>query len=164
MKIRSLLTAGVIFFAAFGGSAMAEGVADSVEVKDPYVRAVPPGQQNSASFMQLTNNSGEAHAVVAAESDVAETVELHTHVMDDGMMKMRQIEKVDLPAGEAVSLEPGGLHVMLIGLKQDLVPDTNVAITLVFDDGSKREITAPVRKMMMKMMKKEGMEHEHMQH
>ena len=141
---------------------MAQSVADSTDVVDPYVRAVPPGQQNSASFMQLTNNTAEDHALVAAESDVSEVVELHTHTMVNGMMRMRQVEKIDLPAGETVSLQPGGLHVMLIGLKQDLMPDSDVAITLIFDDGSKREITAPVRKLQMKMMKKGAMNH--MQH
>jgi len=161
MKLHTLVTASLLLVCS--GAALAAGIADSVEAADPYVRAVPPGQPNSAAFMTLTNQSGEDHALVAAESGASKVVELHTHVMEEGMMKMRKVEKIDLPAGQAVSLQPGGLHVMLIGLQQELVPDQPVTLHLVFDDGSKKEIQAPVRKLQMKMgdMPADKMQHGH---
>lgn len=127
--------------------------AAEVSVADPYARAVPPGQPNSAAFMALTNEGKEPRALVAARSDAAEVVELHTHIMEDGMMKMRRIERIDLPAGETVALKPGGLHIMLIGLEHTLAPGEDVGLTLVFDDGDETSVTAPVRKIDMSQMK-----------
>ncbi len=133
------------------GQVQAQSVAEQVEVKDPYVRAVPPGQPNSASFMALHNGDSQAHALVAAESPAAKVVELHTHTQVDGMMQMRPVERIELPAGATTGLKPGGLHVMLIGLQQKLEPDQMVPLTLVFEDGSKLELSAPVRKLQMHM-------------
>jgi periplasmic copper chaperone A len=128
-------------------SAWSFGVqAAEIAIGDPYARAVPPGQPNSAVFMSLQNQSSDARALVGAESPVAEVVELHTHLQEGGMMRMRRIERIDLPAGERVALQPGGLHVMLIGLKQTLEPGASVALTLRYDDGGTDTIQAPVRR------------------
>ena len=146
-----------------GGAAQAESVADKVGVEDPYVRAVPPGQPNSASFMLLHNHDNQDHALVAAGSPAAKVVELHTHNLVDGMMQMRPVEQVELPAGATTSLKPGGLHVMLIGLQQSLVPGESIPLTLEFEDGSQMEVSAPVRKLQMhmhQMRQQEPMEHE----
>lgn len=125
----------------FAGSA-----ADEVNIGSPYVRAVPPMMQNSAAFMTLENTGTTDRAVVAGASPAAETVELHTHTMDDGMMRMRQVDRIDVAAGETVVLEPGGLHVMLLGLKQPLEEGGEVQLDLTYDDGSTRSVTAPVTK------------------
>lgn len=124
----------------------ATALAETIEVQDAYVRAVPPGQANSAAFMKIINHGADDHALLAAESDKAEVVELHTHRMDDGMMRMRQVEQIDLPAGERVTLEPGGLHVMLIGLTETLAPGDQVELTLGFDDGEKQTLKLPVKR------------------
>jgi copper(I)-binding protein len=122
-----------------------------VSIGDPYVRAVPPGQPNSAVFMSLENQTGTSQALVGAESAVSESVELHTHVEEGGMMRMRRIEKVEIPAGETVTLKPGGLHVMLLGLKQPLEPGETVDLTLIFEDGSRMPVQAPVRRIEVQM-------------
>jgi len=119
-------------------------LADAVRIEDPYARAVPPGQPNSAVFMVIENTGPTPVAVVAAESPAAATVELHTHRMADGMMQMRRIERIELPAGESVALAPGGLHVMLIGLTETLAPGMEVPLTLVFDDGGRAEALARI--------------------
>ncbi|SDW55539.1 copper chaperone PCu(A)C [Thiocapsa roseopersicina] len=124
-----------------------------VSIGDPYARAVPPGQPNSAVFMSLENQTGENQALVGAESAVSEVVELHTHVEEDGMMRMRRIEKIEVPAGETVTLKPGGLHVMLIGLKQPLEPGDTVDLTLTFEDGSRIPVEAPVRRIEVQMQR-----------
>ncbi len=95
--------------------------------------------------MTLENTSKENRALVAAESTAAGVVELHTHVNEDGVMKMRKIDKIDIPAGETVTLKPGGLHVMLIGLKENLAPGQEVHMNLIFDNGSIEHLIAPVR-------------------
>jgi copper(I)-binding protein len=129
----------------FAANLLAAGAAESVAVEGAYARAVPPGQPNSAVFMVLRNAGDQDLALVSAESPASDVVELHTHTMDEGMMKMRKVEQIDLPAGETVTLEPGGLHVMLIGLKEQLVPGAEVTVTLGFSDGTSAELTAPVR-------------------
>lgn len=130
------------------------GLADSAKdivIKEPYVRAVPPGQPNSAAFMKLGNSTSTNHAIVGAKSDAAQIVELHTHVHEGGMMKMRQVDAIEIPAQGETELKPGGLHVMLIGLQRDLVPGESVTITLDFADGSSSQIQAPVKKLQMQM-------------
>lgn len=156
----SVLLLSALF--CFSGSLFASA-ADQVSAADAYVRAVPPGQPNSASFMTLTNASASDIVLKGAESPAAKVVELHTHTMSGGMMRMRQVEKIDLPAGESVKLQPGGLHVMMIGLQQELVPGEQIDMSLVFEDGSKLAIKVPVVKLQMKMqgagMKMDGMKH-----
>jgi copper(I)-binding protein len=132
--------------------------AETLMVHDAYVRAVPPGTPNSAAFMSIHNAADGDHALVSAASPAAKVVELHTHTMEDGMMKMRRIEKIDLPAGKRVSLEPGGLHVMLIGLTQPLKEGDKVDLTLRFDDGSEQRVSAPVKSVLAGM---QGMDHQH---
>ena len=137
--IRTLL-AGVLLSSA--GLTCAAGL----EVEHPYVRAVPPGQPNSAAFMSLRNTSAETRALIGAESPAAEVVELHTHVEEDGMMRMRRIERIALPAGETTILAPGGLHIMLIGLTSALTPGQSIELTLIEDNGERLVIQAPVRR------------------
>jgi len=127
--------------------------ADGVSIENPYVREVPPGQPNSASFMTLTNDTNVDIALIKASSDVAPDVELHEHVDDDGLLKMRQIPKIIIPANGTTILKPGGLHVMLIGLNKTLKSGDNVEITLEFDNGTKQTINADVKKILMGMMK-----------
>ena len=129
----------------------AKDVADRVIPIEPYVRAMAPGQTSTAAFMTLRNASSTDHAVVSAESPAAGIVELHTHVMEDGMMRMRQVERIEVPARGMTVLKPGGLHVMLMRVEGTLKHGDKVSVTLVFEDGSKKEIEAPVRKIVTKM-------------
>lgn len=142
---RALIIVFVLFLTA-AAVASAGGAGDSVAAADPYARAVPPGQSNSVVFMALSNPADADHALVAVESTVAEAAELHRHLHEDGMMKMRRVERIDLPAGDAVALSPGGLHIMLIGLKRQLEPGQSIDLTLFFEDGTRRQLDVPVRK------------------
>ncbi len=117
----------------------------AVMVHDAYVRAVPPGATVSAAFMTLHNPTGAPRAVVAAASPAATTVELHTHQHDGGVMRMRQVERIDVPAGGQTALAPGGYHVMLIGLTGPLAEGATVPLTLTLDDGTRVTVDAPVR-------------------
>ncbi|MBK1718285.1 copper chaperone PCu(A)C [Thiocystis violacea] len=142
----------LIALALLAGITLGTQAADNITVEDPYARAVPPGQPNSAVFMAILNRGASDRALVGAESPAAKVVELHTHVHEDGMMRMRRVERIDLPAGETVTLKPGGLHVMLIGLKGDLQPGDSVELTLIHDDGEKIQVKAPVRRIEMGQM------------
>ncbi|HHH39337.1 MAG TPA: copper chaperone PCu(A)C [Sedimenticola sp.] len=152
MKIQAMVLTGILGLAA-AGALYAGTAADDVEVSGAYARAVPPGQPNSAAFLTLSNKSGTDHRLVDAASPAAKVVELHTHINDNGMMKMRRVNGIDVPAGKVTKLQPGGYHVMLIGLTRDLKPGEAVELTLLFNDGSEIRTAAPVQKLQMKMMK-----------
>lgn len=130
----------------------ADGIADKITVNDPYVRAVPPVVMTSAAFMQFQNSDEAEHFLVSASTPAAAVVELHMHTMDDGIMRMRQVAHIHLPPKQTVSLQPGGLHIMLFDLSAPLNLGDRVPITLTFIDGSTKEIAAEVRsvKQMMK--------------
>ncbi len=122
----------------------AAGVAHQVSVVDPYVRMAPPGARATGAFMVIKNNGETASAVVSAQATVCNVTELHNHINDNGVMRMRQVKEIALPAkGEAV-LKPGGYHVMLIDMKAPLKEGDHVVIKLGFGDGSSKEVHAPV--------------------
>ena len=118
-----------------------------VAVADAWVRATVPQQQASGAFMKLT--SARATRLVEARSPVAGVVEIHEMAMDGNVMKMRAIAGLDLPAGRAVELKPGGYHVMLMSLKRTLNDGDTVPITLVFENADRQretvELSVPVR-------------------
>lgn len=129
--------------------------ASSISVENSYVRATPPSLPNSAAFMDIKNSSNENISLVSATSSISKVVELHTHDMKDGMMKMYQVEKIDIKANSTTVLKPGGFHVMLIGLnKKPLKEKESVEITLNFSNNQSVKIQAPVKKVMSGMMMK----------
>ncbi|WP_343803662.1 copper chaperone PCu(A)C [Marinobacterium maritimum] len=138
-RLFTLFTTGILLSSA----AMAADVA----VKTPYARATAPGQPNSAVFMQI-NNQGEATRLVNASSSAAKVVELHAHTQDQGVMRMRQIDAIELPANSQVELAPGGLHIMLIGLEAPLQDGSQIDMTLEFDDGTSEQLDVPVQMVM----------------
>ncbi len=103
------------------------------------------GGANSAAYMRLVN-SGDADTLIAATTDVAEVVELHTVEMtEEGVMQMRPVPGIDVPASGEVELQPGGFHVMMIGLNDDLKEGEMVDITLTFENAGEQTISVPVR-------------------
>lgn len=121
-------------------------------INTSFARAVPVVVKNSAVFLSINNSGEQDRAIVAAQSAVSEIVELHTHIQDQGVMRMRKIDQIELSAGQTTELKPGGLHIMLIGLHGALEVGQQVELELEFDDGSKQRISAPVREVMGPMM------------
>ena len=119
--------------------------AGSVSVVNPYVRAVAAGHPNSAAFMLLKNSSSQDRALVKAVSSVSKVVELHTHKKEGGMMRMRQVDKMVIKAKSETVLKPGGLHIMFIGLKQELKVGNKVDLELEFDNGEIIKFAAPIK-------------------
>lgn len=146
----------VALSAAFAAPACAGSAADGITAIDPYVRMVPPGQPTTGAFFVLKNADDKDHKMVKAESAVASVTELHTHIHEGGMMKMRPVKDIEIKARSETSLQPGGLHVMLIGLKQPLQEGDNVTLKLTFEDNSSKEIAAPVRRIQPPMQMQGG--------
>lgn len=118
-----------------------------VDVTEPWVRATVPHQKATGAFMNLSTPTDAR--LVEARSSVANIVEIHEMVMDGDVMKMRAIDGLPLPAGETVELKPGGYHVMLIDLKDQVREGDAVPLTLIVEgeDGQQQtlEITAEAR-------------------
>jgi periplasmic copper chaperone A len=115
----------------------------SVKVEDAWVRGTVVAQKATGAFMRLTSSANAR--LVAAQSPVAGVVEIHEMAMEKDVMKMRQIPGLDLAAGRTVELKPGGYHVMLMDLKQQLKGGDSVPITLVFEDDAKKRFTQEVK-------------------
>ena len=124
-------------------------LATPLTIDNAYVRATPPHAKNSAAFMVINNGDTKEIKLVAASSDIAERVELHNHVMEDGLMKMRQVEQISIKAENKTALQPGGYHVMFIGLKQALKDGESVTVKLYFDNGEEIIVDAPIKQIKM---------------
>lgn len=142
--MKALSSFAIALLAALSFSVQAAGMADRVEAENPYVRLAPPGARATGAFMVL-RNAGEQEAVlVKADSSVAKVVELHDHINDGGVMRMRQVKEIRVPAKGETHLKPGSYHVMLIDMKAPLKERDHVIITLGFADGSSKEVHAMV--------------------
>ena len=116
--------------------------AQGIEIKDAWVRGTVPAQKATGAFMEITSASGAR--LVAADSPVASTLELHNMSVQNGVMKMFQVDAIDVPAGKGVKLAPGGYHVMFIGLKQQMKAGERVPLKLTFELADKKRETLDV--------------------
>jgi periplasmic copper chaperone A len=118
---------------------------DGLTVSDAYIRGLPPGQTVTAAFMTLNNRLDQECRLVGAASPIASSAEIHAHTHHNGAMSMRPVEEVALPAGETVSFEPGGYHLMLFGLQNSLSDGEEYRVTLFFEGCPEVVVTMPVR-------------------
>jgi copper(I)-binding protein len=118
--------------------------AASLNVDSAWARVSPPGAQVGVAYMTLFN-PGTAPVVIASiATPVAANAQVHVTINDNGMMKMRQVTPLVVAAGELLSLEPGGKHMMLMGLREGLVAGTDVEINLILESGEIVSIAVPV--------------------
>jgi len=130
-------------FLSLALAAMAAPVLAQVQVSDAWARATVVGQKGTGAFMKLT--APEGATLVGAVSPVAGVVEIHEMAMEGNVMRMRALPKgLALPAGKAVELKPGGYHVMLMDLKQQLKAGEKVKLDLQFELGDKKRVTQPL--------------------
>ena len=125
-------------FALSATSALAQ-----VTVKDPWVRATVPQQTATGAFMQLSSPADAK--LVSASSPVAGVTELHEMKMEKEIMKMRPVKSIAIPAGKGAELKPGGYHVMLMNLKQQMKEGDTVPITLVVEGKDGKRETVEVK-------------------
>jgi len=147
-------------FSACGGDSTPKN--PQIEVQDPWVRAAAvmnmemgdemssnatshTGGTTSAAYLTLRNNGKEADWLINVHSDIAEFAELHASQTTEGVTSMEKVDRVEIPAQGTAALEPGGMHIMLIGLKQDLNPGATIRLTLEFEQSSPIEVEAEVR-------------------
>jgi len=134
-----LLVSGSAAFAQAGG-------ASKITVEQPWARATPAGAMTGAVYMTLANKTGTADRLTAAASDVAQKVQIHEMAVVNGIMQMRELANgLAVPANGSVTLKPGGYHVMLIGLKKQLIAGQTLPLTLTFAKAGNISITVPIQ-------------------
>ena len=121
-----------------------EIVAGSLVIHHPWSRATPAGAKTAAVYMMLHNKGDKADRLIGAESDIAESAEFHETTMNNGVMSMKPVDSVDLPAGGAAELAPHGLHIMLFGVKQSLSEYDTFNMTLIFEHAGRVKIEVEV--------------------
>ncbi|MEX1665109.1 copper chaperone PCu(A)C [Zhongshania arctica] len=119
-------------------------VAQSIEIKDAYVRGLPPTQRNTAAFFTVLNASDKPVELMAGRSDAAERLEIHSHQHRNGMMSMQKQASVSIAAGESLVFESGGYHLMLINLTRAVRDGDQLSFSLTTDDGEEVTVLAPV--------------------
>lgn len=141
MSFKSTLLAGVAAL-SFALPAFADGIM----IHDPYARASAMMSQSGAAFMEIMNQTDTDDRLIAARSDVAQRVELHTHLEDDnGVMRMVEVEEgFAIPAGGSHALARGGDHVMFLGLNQPFEHGDEIEVTLVFEQAGEMIVTIPI--------------------
>jgi copper(I)-binding protein len=149
MKSNTLLNALLISAVGFGlaGLAQAQNAkVGSVQIENAYTRSTVPGQMAAGGFMKI-ENKGAVDQLISASSPVAGEVQLHEMAMEGNVMKMRQVKEVVVPAGGAVELKPGGMHLMFMNIKAPLTAGETVPVKLKFAKAGEVEVKMPVNAM-----------------
>jgi copper(I)-binding protein len=159
----SLLLLCLNFTGAYAQSAdiSKSPAATPVTIKDAWVRPTNPGQAVGAAYMTLTSSTDASLSKI--ESSVTKSIEIHSMAMQNGVMKMRMVDKLTLTAGKPYILAPGGYHLMLFDLKKPLREGEQVNFTLYFTDKKnaafQQSISVPVKS--HNEQAHEGSAHEH---
>ena len=124
--------------------AAAQQAAGDVAVEQPWTRAAGQGT-TGAGFMAISNRGAAADRLLSTTSPAARTLELHSMTHDGDVMRMRSVEGIEIPAGQTVTLRPGGLHLMLVGLAQPLRQGETVPVTLRFERAGEVRVALAVQ-------------------
>lgn len=148
-----------------------EYAAKGVSVAHPWARATPKGAPVGAAYLEIKTDAKTADRLIGAKSAVAGRVEIHTHIHEGDVMKMRRVDAIELKAGSAHVLKPSGDHVMLLDLKQPLKEGDLLKLTLIFEKAGEIEVDATIEPIGAKgphgmdhQPGHEGMDHSKMDH
>jgi copper(I)-binding protein len=127
----------VLMLATIGALSMQAAWAANISVSDAWARATMPGQKVSGAYMRIQSDADAR--LISASSTTVPRVEVHEMKMDGDVMRMREVQAIDLPKGKPVSLEPGGYHIMLMNLPKPIAAGEIIPLTLVVESGGKRQ-------------------------
>ena len=139
---QAILMSILLFSGALPTQSVAHG---NVTIVSPWSREMPPNVSNGAVYFRADNPGGEPDRLLGARTDIAERVELHTHHMEGGMMTMREVRSVELPARSRIDFKPHGLHLMLVGLKQPLVNGGHFGLTVVLEKAGDLDLMVEIK-------------------
>lgn len=133
----------------------------NLQVSQGYIRATIPGTQISSAYMTIVNHTSNDVKLIAVKSNISDRIEIHEHIMADGMMKMRQVESLLVKSHNSTVLQPSGYHLMIFNLVNPLEPEQKVKLTLVFDNNDEVELELPVQSIKKQKHKQKAHEHHH---
>ena len=133
-------------------SATATVHADDLSVNDAYVRTMPPGQTRTAGFLTVTNNSLKRCQLLSGTSSISPRIEFHEHQHVQGMMQMRQVDRVVVAAGQTISFSPGAQHIMLFEIDTKLTVGETTQMEIASDQCGAISFTAEIRSLIQKPM------------
>lgn len=137
----------------------------SLQIDHPWARASIGAAKAGAAYLMISNVGAAPDRLIAVETPAARRAALHTHMMDEGVMRMRPVEAVEVAPGEPAVLQPGALHIMLIGLTQPLAEGGSFPLTLTFEKAGAIEIEVKIEGATSKGPHPDGtapaMEHDH---
>jgi len=143
----SNLLVGALLALAVGAQARAQTPdTKSIVVDHPWARATPAGAKTGATYVTLINNGGFADRLLGAATPVADQVQFHSVSEEGGVSRMREVHGVKIAPGAKVAFSPGGMHIMMVGLKQPLKEGQSFPMTLTFEKAGKMDVTVPVAK------------------
>ncbi|MGF1454412.1 MAG: copper chaperone PCu(A)C [Alphaproteobacteria bacterium] len=135
-----------IIVGTVGASSRVEEPGPLIAVSGGWASATIGAGKTSAGYLVIENRSGRADRLVAASADGISNVELHMNVIEGGMARMRPVDGIPLRDGKATALEPGGFHLMFMGLDAPLQDGDTVDLTLTFENAEPQTVTLPVRR------------------
>jgi copper(I)-binding protein len=138
------MTLVVLAFLTCATTTRAEDTSSGITVSHSWARATAPSAKNGAAFLTITAPPSLSDKLIVARSPAAERVQLHRHVMENGIAKMQSIAAIEVAPGKAVTLDPHGLHLMLVGLKSPLKEGDRITLTLVFEKSGDLPVEVPV--------------------
>jgi copper(I)-binding protein len=133
-----------LFFALLLGLITHTHATSLINAEGGYIKASIPGSDITAAYMTLKNTGNKAITLQKITSTISDRIEIHEHSMADGMMRMREVGEVVVKAKGHVVLQPSGLHLMIFALKEPLIEQDLIPLTLTFSNGTKLNIQLPV--------------------
>lgn len=144
--IRPVIRLACLLTALSSGLAVAQDIkAGPISIVSPWARATPGGSTVAAAYLEIRAPQGVEDRLLSARSPIAGTVELHDHVAENGVMRMRRVEAIAISGSTPVVLAPSGMHVMLMDLKGPLKAGDQVEMTLVFEKAGPVTFKAPIK-------------------
>lgn len=147
MKFADYLMPISLLLLLFGGQAYAQTSGqNTIVVERPWARATPAGAKSGVVYLTLINNGGSGDNLLSATTPVADQIQFHSASEENGVSRMREMRTVEVAPGARVTFSPGGLHIMVVGLKQPLKEGQNFPLTLNFEKAGKIDLRVPIAK------------------
>ncbi len=161
---KSVAAAAALTLVTYSASAH-DYKAGDLTLHHPWTRATPPNAKTGGAFVEISNNGTETDRLIAVSSNVAAKAELHEMAVADGVMTMRPVEGgIEIRAGETVTLQPGRLHIMFMGLNRSFEEGTSIPVVLTFENAGQVSVELAVDKMGAKAPMTDEMNHGKMDH
>jgi copper(I)-binding protein len=147
MKYAGQIISALLLVLGFEVPAPAQTTEQSTMIVDhPWARATPSGAKTGAVYLTLMNNGSASDRLLSATTPVADKVQFHSSTEENGVSRMREMRSVEVAPGASVTFSPGGMHIMVVGLKQPLKEGQTFPLTLNFEKAGNEDVSVPVAK------------------